>query len=52
MYAFRIMVQSGELCVIQRGMKFKVSCIFSLIFNPQFTFLQVILPDGPSRGCK
>lgn len=30
-----MMVRSGELCVIQRGMKFKV-----------------LLPDGPSRGCK
>lgn len=32
--AFRIMVRSGELCVIQRGMKFKV-CMsyFSTFFN-------------------
>ncbi|KAJ7895094.1 homogentisate 1,2-dioxygenase [Mycena leptocephala] len=31
----KMMVRSGELLVIQRGMKFKV-----------------LLPDGPSRGCR
>ena len=56
-YAFRMMVRSGELCVIQRGMKFKVRRIFLHNFQSffniyRFSFLMGLLADVSLFGLR
>jgi hypothetical protein len=48
----RLMVGPGEIVVIQRGMRFKVSSYAREMHTAITLSTQVGLPDGPSRGCR